>query len=316
MRIRKLDRRILPFYIIPLILLALIPFVASNYVLYLSNSILTLAILSLSFSLLYANTGYMNLGHSVFYGLGAYTFAIALNGNLSPAIGVALALALVLLGAAVSGIFVIRLRGAYYAISTLAFALLAYRLAYNLGWLTNGYQGIITKVEQNATLVSYFVSVIMVSVLIVVVKLLRNSKTGYRIRSVKGDEIAAGTLGIDVARAKILALMLSSFFAGSAGVLSTYYNGFVTPESAFGISITFFPVIMAILLGSSGTMGPLLGVLVVALAIEMVSTTFPQITHLILGLLLIVASLSKNALGSAIAKVSRQVRGEAGTGRT
>jgi branched-chain amino acid transport system permease protein len=275
-----------------------VPFFSSSYVIFLLNGIMVLALCSLAFNLVYANTGYMNLGNSVPFGVGAYALASALSHNWPAPLVSVISISAVLISAALSGIFIIRLKGAYYAIGTLALALFAQSLAYNLGWLTGGYQGIIVNVAGSSVYSAYYILAFLNAVLLLLTSVIRKSFFGYRIRSIKANEFAANALGINTVASKVIILLVSSLFAGIAGILYVFYNGFVTPESSFGISITFLPIIMAILLGSSSIAGPLIGVTIITLVSEIFATTIPQLTHLVLGILLILAALShKNLLG-------------------
>jgi len=287
-----------------------VPFVSSSYIVFLLNGIMVLALCSLSFNLVYADTGYMNLGNSVPFGVGAYAFAFALSHNWSATLAVVVSILAILFFSALSGIFIVRLKGAYYAIGTLALVLFAQALAYNLGWLTGGYQGIIVNVAGGSAYSAYYILAFLNAVLLLLTAAIRKSSFGYRMRSIKGNEIVASTLGINAAVNKVIVLIIGSLFAGIAGILSTSYNGFVTSESSFGISITFLPVIMAILLGSFSIVAPLIGVTIVALASEIFVTTIPQLTDFMLGILLILAALyPKNLI---VLKNSRFLKNKSG----
>lgn len=287
-----------------------IPFFSSSYIVFLMNGIMVLALCSLSFNLVYATTGYMNLGNSVPFGIGAYAFAFALSHNWTTALATTISILVILLFATLSGIFIVRLRNAYYAIGTLALVLFAHALAYNLGWLTGGYQGMIVNVAEGSAYLAYYILASLNAVLLLLTSAIWKSSFGYRVRSIKGNEAVASTLGINTAANKVIILIISSLFSGIAGILSTFYNGFVTPESSFGISITFLPVIMAILLSSSSIAGPLIGVTIIALASEIFATIIPQLTHLVLGILLILTSLyPKNFFAF---KIARLLKGKLG----
>ncbi|MBM3898052.1 MAG: branched-chain amino acid ABC transporter permease [Thaumarchaeota archaeon] len=287
-----------------------LPFLSSSYIVFLMSGIMVLALCSLSFNLVYANTGYLNLGNSVPFGVGAYTFASTLSYDWPLPLVLVASLSAILISGALSGIFIIRLKGAYYAIGTLALVLFAQALAYNLGWLTGGYQGIIVNVAGGSVYSAYFILAFLNTLLLLLTSAIRKSSFGYRIRSIKGNELAARTFGINTTTNKFMVLLVSSVFVGIAGILSTFYNGFVTPESSFGISITFLPIIAAILLGSSSIAGPLIGVLIITLASEIFVTTTPQLTHLVLGILLILVALYQKNIPSL--RNSRLLKGKLG----
>jgi len=291
-----------------------VPLFSSSYIVFLLNGIMVLALCSLSFNMVYANTGYMNLGNSMPFGVGTYALAIGLSRNWPATLAVVVSILVVLFFAALSGIFIVRLKNAYYAIGTLALVLLAQALAYNLGWLTGGYQGLVVNVATGSAYSVYYILAFLNAVMLLLTIAIRKSSFGYRVRSIKGNEVVASTLGINVAVNKVIVLIAGSLFAGIAGILSTFYNGFVTPESSFGISITFLPVIMAILLGSFSIAGPLIGVTIVALTLEIFATTIPQLTHLVLGILLMLAAFyPKNFL---TLKNSRFLKNRWGTSGT
>lgn len=206
-------------------------------------------------------TGDYNLGFSAFVAIGAYVFALSSNAGLN------LFLALILAGvvtavfsAAISYPF-LRLRGAYFAIATLAMVLLLYYLDINLPQFTHGLIGLYVKVSVSGNIE---LPLLVGSLLFLLLSLwthhiLSKSKMGLALRSMRENEEVTESLGVHAFRIKQYVMILSGFFGGIGGAILAMYFGFINADNVLGLGGAFFPVVAAMTGGSGIFLGPVVG---------------------------------------------------------
>ena len=250
------------YLLVPLALVgAIIPGFLNTYVV---GSVLFLfliyTVLALSYDVLGGLTGYMNLGHVVFFGIGAYVAAIVFK-----TLGMPLAFGIVLAPVIAAGFAflvsfpIFRLKGFYFAVAGLALVELASLLvaSRNAKPLTNGFDGI-TFVQSNV-LLPYYAALGLIVFSVLASLAISKSKFGIALRSIKEDEQVAGTVGINVPRMKRRALVISALIAGLDGAIYFWGRGAISPQTAFGFVITFIPITLALLGGTGTTVGPIFG---------------------------------------------------------
>ncbi len=217
-------------------------------------------------------TGYISLGHSVFYGLGAYTFGLAcqdwrIPGGWQPFLVLPLSgLVAGLFGLLLGGI-ALRARRDTFIVITIAFVFIFQLLAYNLQGITGGPSGVFMPLTPwDASLVDlpfYYVALVVLLVAVAVSWWVRHSKFGLGLLSIRDDEARALGLGVKTRAFKLSAYMISAIFVGFAGALYAYYVGSVFPEMGFNPALDVTLALTAFL-GSMGTVaGPLIGELIV-----------------------------------------------------
>jgi len=224
------------------------------------QSLAYLFIVTLGLDILVGWTGQISLGHAGLYAVGAYTTALAstrlgLPFWLSAPLGVSLA---GLFGAALA-IPSLRARGPYLAMVTIAFGFMA-EVTSNRWSLTGGPMGIMSipaptlpdGSEMTAT--QYFW---LIAAVALICHLFR-ARIGRTLLALQGSEIAAQSVGINVFGYKVLAFVVSSVYAGIAGVFFAHQNGFINSDTfVFSLSIS---LLTSVLMGGSGTLfGPLVG---------------------------------------------------------
>lgn len=223
-------------------------------------------ILALSLNLLLGYAGLFSVGHGAFYGIGAYTAAILATKLFFPF------WAELLTAACVAGLFgfligfpTLRLRGDYLALATFGFAVILYSIFNNWYGLTRGPLGIrgIPRVVflglEFKTLWSYAILVgIFVFITIFCIRRFTRSAFGKVLEAIREDDIAALAIGKNIARFKVLAFIISAFFAGIAGVLYAHYITFIDPTS-FVIQESFLIFSMVIFGGMGSIGGSILG---------------------------------------------------------
>ena len=246
--------------------------------------------------------GQISLGHAGFAGIGGYACALApVHWGVPPALAV-------LLGAAVSGVLaylvgrpILRLKGYYLGVASLGFGILVAMVLNNERALTRGpdgievpdlgLRGLLKDWGLNLTNGEFWYVVTGICLLIGawIALNLHSSPTGRALRALHGSEVAAGTVGIDVARVKLQAFVISAIYASVAGSLLALQNKFITPDVA-GFLHSVEMVTMAVLGGVSSVPGAILGAGVLTL-LPQVLTVFAEYEQLILGLVMMLVMI-------------------------
>jgi branched-chain amino acid transport system permease protein len=213
-----------------------------------------LATFALSWDLLAGFMGQLNLGHSMFFGIGAYAIGfITMAYQIPPILGLILGGLTAVFLSFIVGIPCLRLRGPYYAIATLAFSQVLFTLAMGLPKLTGSEEGI-TKIPKFIVSIkgNYYFSFFLLVAAVVALKFLFRSKFGKRLISMREDERLSEAAGIDTSAYKIIGAAVSAFLAGVVGAYNCYYHGNVTPDM-LSISLTF-SVVAVVVFGGIGTL--------------------------------------------------------------
>ena len=273
--------------------------------LYLLEKIAIAIILAVSLGMVVGFLGELSLGHAGFMCVGAY-----LGGKVSvllePVLGNSLVALLVCtlaggLVAALAGLIIglpaLRLRGDYLAIVTLAFGEIVRSLFMNApAPLFGGTLGLETPRFDKKTL--FIVAFAFVLITIAVTQNLLHSKHGRAVTSIRDNEIAARAMGIDVTKYKLLIFMISSFFAGVAGVLFSYSN-YRIQSANFDYNYSIEILVMVVL----GGIGSINGSIVAATLITFLNVKLQTLLtgdlavlqNLLYALILIVIVIYKNA---------------------
>jgi branched-chain amino acid transport system permease protein len=248
-------------------LLGVLPFaLSSSWLLVMFLSFLWLT-LTANYDILDGFLGYINLGQGAFFGLGAYVATVLLNvpqmqelGVLTYLVAAGSALGVAALFAAVMAFPLFRLKGLYFAIATLILIFLLQVLALNLAGLTGGSYGLYVPPRFfMSTFVGYYLALALAVAAVAVNWYLSRSTLGLAFRCIKGDDHAAGSIGLDLMRYKILALVIGSLPSASAGVLFALNSGFIDPNIALGVERSLLPPLMALLGGTGTVFGPVFG---------------------------------------------------------
>jgi branched-chain amino acid transport system permease protein len=264
------------------LLFAILPFISSNYILYVVNHIGIAAIAAIGLNILIGYTGQISLGHGAFFGVGAYAAAI-----LATAVGFPFWLSVLCAGVITAlvgmifGIPSIRLKHLYLTIATLAGQFIIQYLLLNWESLTKGANGIFLP---RATLLEvdikgdraffYVVFVCFVILTWVAVNLMR-TRFGRAFIAIRDNDRAAEGMGIPIFKYKLLSFAISSFYAGFAGGLAAYYIGSITPEP-YTLFLSVEYIAMIIIGGLGSIPGSVFGAIFIMLLNELLSgaTTF------------------------------------------
>jgi len=244
-----------------------------------------LAYLCTAWSFVSGYSRQVSLGHSSFVGLGAYATALLYyHFDLNPLIGLLTGIALVSAVSIVISVpsFRFGLRGPYYTFSTLALAEFFTYLFIGFRDFTGGELGLALPFKndpfylQFQSKIPYFYIILFLWIMILIVaKKIQNSRFGYYLFAIRNDEAAAEACGIDVFRIKILASLLSAILTSIGGFFYAIYYMYVTPESVFGLALSFQIATTSLIGGATSWIGPSLG--------AMVAVPFLEITRVTLG---------------------------------
>jgi branched-chain amino acid transport system permease protein len=264
-------------------------FTARNDLLNLGVQIFLAIALAQSWNLLGGYAGQINLGHAAFFGLGALaTRMLWVAGSpLFLALGAG-ALVATAFGVLIGGP-AFRLRGAYFAIGTLA---LAEILRITVGNLMPEISTIPAAALASYSLVPrYYLALALATVSVVVVGIVIRSRIGLGIQAVREDEAAAEATGVGALRHKLLALALSTALVGLTGGAFAYYHVSYYPQHGFSPAWTFDAVLISFIGGVGTLHGPILGALFYVILKEVLALRLVELHLLIFGVLFILVVL-------------------------
>ena len=246
--------------------------VASDYYRHLVIIALMWVVIGSAWNLLAGYTGQVSFGHAIFFGTGAYTAGILVTKlQISAWYGMILGGVVAMVIALFVGWVCFRLRGPYFALATLAGGEIIRLVATNWESLTEGMVGILIIQTFRSKVPYYYIALAMAAVCIYVIHLIMKSKWGYYFVSIREDQDAAESLGINTALYKNVSLLVSAFFAGTAGAFYMNYMAFIDPHVVFSLH---YISIMAILVGIVGGVATLMGPAVGAFIMVGVQETF------------------------------------------
>ena len=267
--------------------------IQSNYFLTVGTYVLMFSMLSLSLNLITGYVGIASLGQAAFFGIGAYTSAIlSLNYGLDFLITLPIATFLAFISGMLIGLPSLRLSGRYLVIVTLGFGEIVRIIAHNWTSLTGGVFGlagipahVIAGIRLNTVVNRYYIILVMFVLAAVVVRNLTRSRTGLAMAAIKGDELAAQTMGVNLFKYKVLVFATSAAIAGSAGAFFAHFVSYIDAFSfTFGLSLQ---ILCMTIIGGLGTIaGSILGALIYSIIPELLRT-FAIYRQVVYGLILV-----------------------------
>jgi len=256
---------------------------------------LTLVAMSVGWNLLGGFCGQVSFGFAVFYGLGAYTTALSINGGIPPMLAFLLGAAVAAFASLLIGLPTFRLKGPYFTIATIGVSEAVRVVMTNVPW-TGGASGyrIVEKVRF-VQIHHYYTGLALAALAVGISILVRRSKFGLALIAVREDQDAASDLGVNPFTTKLLAHALGAALTGAAGGVYARYAAFIDPEGVFAFSTGVAILLMSIIGGIGTIWGPVIGAFVYGLIHEEVVAYFPQAHLLIFGTLLILIILFEPA---------------------
>lgn len=265
-----------------LAVICLIPLLHLPYLTTFTFTLIVAYIVAQSWDWVGGHMGFINLGHFAFCGIGGYAFAILLSGGVSTWVAISAAAAVTLGIAIIISFPLFRLRGDYFAFATLALLPLCQILAFNFEPLTGGSAGI--PLPPHYVLVpAYYLALAVAAVAFAVTLVIDRVRFGYALKAIRNDEVAAASSGIRILPIKIIVLSLSAVFAALAGAAQTWQLGYLDPPSIFGLEPGLIPIAMVLLGGSGLLLGPLLGVVVLGVAHQLLLVKLTMLQTTVYG---------------------------------
>ncbi len=238
-------------------------------------------------------TGYVSLGHVTFFSIGAYTTALFLNlFGMSPFVTAILGGFFAAVLAALVGYPVLRLKGAYFTISTLLLAVVIQLIFMNWNFVGSStglwFKLLPVSMEINR-LIFYEVMLALATLITLLVRWVEKSKFGAGLVTIREDEDVAKTIGINTPWLKMQAFILGAFFAGVVGGIYGYYMSYIHPDITFNIHTSLLLLLMAFFGGCHTWAGPLLGAIILSLTNQLIVTFIgAEVSRILYGLLLVV----------------------------
>lgn len=284
-----------------------------DYLFFAGYVVLQFVVMATAWNILGGYCGYVNFGTAAFFALGAYS-TVALH-KFDPMIdeifsGVPATLlhaifplpipALIVIAGIVSGLvglgtgyLTLRLRGAFFAIATLALAVVLETLIVNWNFVGGSRGAYIIRPQTIPLLGSYieylFVTMLaLATIAVCVARTIERSQLGFGFATIRDDELAAEASGVPTLRLKLIATTLSGALMGMAGAPFPYYIGYVEPNSTFGFAYAINAIAMPMIGGTTSWIGPLIGSLLLGSLQQVATVTISSAANLlIVGLLLV-----------------------------
>lgn len=274
--------------LLALAVLAGVPWYGSDVLVQFGINTLLLAVLAQGWNIIGGYAGYASFGNSVFYGLGSYGVAIAMaQWELPFAAGLALGVVLALVFALLLGMPVLRLRGHYFAIATLALAQVMTAIVSNIG-LAGQNIGLVLPPLNNDPLF-YELALGLLTLATLTVAWLTRSRFGFGLIAIRENEEGAAVMGVNTTLYKVTAFAISGVFSALAGGIHAYWITFLDPESAFDISLNVKMIIMAVFGGAGTVLGPVVGAFSLSAISELLSSEITSVAGLFYGAVIVAA---------------------------
>jgi len=263
-------------YLILAVVVALFLFapliIRDEYFLHVLIMILYFAYMTASWNILCGYVGQLSLGHAAFSGIGGYVSVLLfINLGLTPWVGMLLGGLCAATAGLIIGFPCFRLRGPYFALTTIAFAEILRIWVENtdtfLGLELKGAMGLLVPLRGHSPAVFqftnkepyYYIILAMLSAALGITILLERSRLGYYLKAIRGDQEAAEALGINSTRYMLTAMSLSAFLTGLGGCFYAQFFRYINPERNMGIDLSIEMALMGIVGGQGTVFGPVLG---------------------------------------------------------
>lgn len=260
----------LPIFVLAAAFFFWMPSFLNSYLQHVSILILYFAFIGSAWNILGGFAGQMCFGQAAFFGIGTYVSSLLfVKAGMSPWIGMGIG---GVCGAAVGAFvgyltFRYQLKGVFFALATFAFAEMLRIVAMNLK-ITGEAMGVLIPLQRNPSFFDfqfnnkidyYYIILSMVIMILLACYKLDRSKLGYYLKAIREDEEAAGSLGINILKYKMFAIVISAFFTALGGTFYAQYMYYIDPGLAFGVDTTIEMIVRPMIGGLGTVFGPLVG---------------------------------------------------------
>ena len=268
-------------------------------------TVLLYVILATAWNILGGYTGYVNFGSAAFFAIGAYTtVALYYAFKLPLLVTIPAGTAVAGLAGLGLGYLTLRLRGVFFAIASLALAVVLFTFVVNwdfVGGARGAYVLQPTEVPFGLPRYVHFlytVQLMMAAAALVVARTIETSTIGRGLAAIRDDELAAESAGVPTLKLKIFSAAVSGALMGMAGTTFPYYLSYIEPSSAFSLSYAVNSIAMPLIGGMMSWMGPLIGAVLLGTVQQLVQVTISSAWNLlIVGVLLVLfVTLAPNGI--------------------
>jgi branched-chain amino acid transport system permease protein len=274
-----------------LALIASTPLFADNYTIRIAISLTMFSAMAVSWNFIGGFTGYPSFSTAAFFGIGCYVGAIAQRNGVPLVLAWVLASVFVAVFAALLGAIILRLKGHYFAIGSIAIVEVTRLITSSWGSLTGGGDGLnVPLLQGNPQEVASFVLYVMLSILVLAFCTsiyVDRSKLGFALKCISQNEDAANMVGVNTTVYKIIAYTLSAVFCGTVGAVYASWIGYIDPTDSFSILLTVKVPVMVLLGGAGTVFGPIVGAGAFILLEEVFWANFLEWNRAILGLIIV-----------------------------
>ncbi len=268
---------------IVLLLALLIPPLTNDYIVQVGTEMAMYAALAGGWNLIGGLTGYPSFGNVAFFGLSAMLAgALSVNGHWPYWLAAIVAVLGTGIFALLLGLPLLRLKGHYFSIATLALAQATLAVVTNLKFLGGGMGMSLPLI--GSPQIFYYIMLAIAVLSVLITYLLIHSEYGNTLLAIKSDEAAAQAIGINTVLAKSSAFALSALFGAMAGVVYAIWQSYIDPPTVFEPGITVLMLVMTMIGGAGTVAGPVIGAVLIGILTQMAMAVSQNASSLILGL--------------------------------
>jgi branched-chain amino acid transport system permease protein len=255
--------------------------VPNEYFFTAAYTVLQFVILATAWNILGGYTGYVNFGSAAFFAIGAYSTVVLYNAFKAP-LPVMIVVGTLVAGLAGLGLgyLTLRLRGVFFAIASLALAVVLYTFIVNWDYV-GGARGAYVLQPREVPFglpryihLLYIVIVLQAGVALIVARVIEKSTLGRGLAAIRDDELAAECSGVPTLRLKIFSAAVSCALMGMAGTTFPFYLSFIEPSSAFSLTYAVNSIAMPLIGGMMSWIGPLIGAILLGSVQQLVQVMF------------------------------------------
>ncbi|HCL91059.1 MAG TPA: branched-chain amino acid ABC transporter permease [Candidatus Atribacteria bacterium] len=278
--------------IIAVVLFIFLPRFLSGYMVRVITTIFMYAVIAQGMNIMSGYMGYLPFGNAMFFGIGAYVTAIGMSKGLPFLVVVPLAAITAILFSILLGLPVLRLRGHYFAIATIGMSAAILSVVKNATEITGGAMGTtLPIIDKDPSIVYNYFYLAMFGLMVITTLSLYfiiKSRFGFGIRSIKANEEAAISMGINTTYHKVVAWAISALFTSIAGALYAYWMSFIAPDEVFDVMIAVNTVVIMLIGGAGSILGPIIGAFIIELFAEVAWSAFLEYHLAALGIIIII----------------------------
>ncbi|MGC3985463.1 MAG: branched-chain amino acid ABC transporter permease [Pseudorhodoferax sp.] len=283
-------RSILPFAVFTA-LLAAMPLSADNFLVQQATFVCMYCALALSWNIIGGYAGYPSFATAAFVGLGAYAGALLQNAGVPMVPAWVLATAVTGLFAALLGYGLLRMKGHYFAVGSIATVEVLRLAASSWSGLTGGGEGLNLPILAGGPAFAggvflYAMLAVMVLAFAMTV-LVDRGRLGFGLQCIQQNEDAADMVGVDVVRTKTIGFALSALFCGTVGAISASWVAYIAPTDSFSILLTLKVPVMVLLGGPGTVLGPVVGAASFVVIEQLVWSRFLDYNQAALGIVVV-----------------------------